>query len=114
MKAKLGLLLALVLAGCLSGVGCTGSSQRGWSGPVVVDDALYLGALEGEVFAYTLVDDPRPSAGQWWSFEPDERGVAYFYSTPTLADGIVYIGIYRGKLYALDAESGMLIWEYLR
>ena len=120
MKSKLGLLFALVLAASLFSLGadgacpgstaCGGSTVRGWSGPVVVDDALYLATVEGEIVAYTLVDEPRPGAIDWWPpFEPDERGVSAFYGTPAVANGVIYIGSYGGKVYAVDAESEILI-----
>jgi outer membrane protein assembly factor BamB len=33
-------------------------------------------------------------------------------SSPAVADGIVYVGSYDGKVYALDAMTGAYIWSY--
>ena len=29
-----------------------------------------------------------------------------------IVDGVVYVGSYDGKVYALDAETGELVWSY--
>jgi outer membrane protein assembly factor BamB/tRNA A-37 threonylcarbamoyl transferase component Bud32 len=33
-------------------------------------------------------------------------------SSPTVAEGIVYIGAYDNNLYALDAKTGRFVWKY--
>jgi outer membrane protein assembly factor BamB/tRNA A-37 threonylcarbamoyl transferase component Bud32 len=33
-------------------------------------------------------------------------------SSPTVAEGIVYIGAYDNNLYALDAQTGQFVWKY--
>jgi outer membrane protein assembly factor BamB/tRNA A-37 threonylcarbamoyl transferase component Bud32 len=33
-------------------------------------------------------------------------------SSPTVAEGIVYIGAYDNNLYALDAQTGRFVWKY--
>ena len=33
-------------------------------------------------------------------------------SSPTVADGVVYVGSFDGHLYALDAGSGALRWKF--
>jgi outer membrane protein assembly factor BamB/predicted Ser/Thr protein kinase len=33
-------------------------------------------------------------------------------SSPTVAEGIVYVGSYDNNLYALDAKTGQFIWKY--
>lgn len=33
-------------------------------------------------------------------------------SSPTVAEGIVYVGAYDNNLYALDAKKGQFIWKY--
>lgn len=44
-----------------------------------------------------------------WSFEAEDA----IYSTPVIgADGMLYIGSYDGKLYALNASSGKLKWVF--
>jgi len=33
-------------------------------------------------------------------------------SSPTVAEGIVYVGAYDNNLYALDAKTGQFVWKY--
>jgi len=33
-------------------------------------------------------------------------------SSPALADNTIYIGSDDGKLYALDADNGAMLWEF--
>jgi outer membrane protein assembly factor BamB len=35
------------------------------------------------------------------------------YSSPAVANGVVYIGSHNGYVYALDARTGAKLWEYL-
>lgn len=39
---------------------------------------------------------------------PSRRGI---HGTPTIANGLVYIGAYDGALYAFDVDSGRLVWR---
>ncbi len=129
MKPRFWLLFALLMAGLLVFAGCAGAPIRGWSGPVAVEDALYVGTMQGKVVSFTLVSEPRPAAVEWWRFPPRGQpglggGVAGgflacgpapaagIYSTPFVANGVVYIGTYNGKVYAIDASTGTEIWEY--
>lgn len=43
-----------------------------------------------------------------WTYETD-GGI---WSSPVVADGVVYIGSYDKHLYALSAETGELLWRY--
>jgi outer membrane protein assembly factor BamB len=38
---------------------------------------------------------------------------AAIFSSPTVANGVVYIGSQDDKLYAFDAETGTLLWSYM-
>jgi outer membrane protein assembly factor BamB len=54
-------------------------------------------------------DDGDISNGQLrWTFT---TGTAV-YSSPTLADGFVYVWSCDGKIYALDASTGAKIWDF--
>ncbi len=33
-------------------------------------------------------------------------------SSPAVADGVVYVGSYDGKVYALNAATGAYVWSY--
>ena len=58
---------------------------------------------------YENVLDPATAGdlAQVWSY-----AVGSMYSSPTVADGIVYIGSDDFSLYALDAATGVLKWSY--
>ena len=34
------------------------------------------------------------------------------YSSPAIADGIVYVGSWGGEVYAFDASTGAVVWSY--
>lgn len=43
-----------------------------------------------------------------WEFACEDE----IFSSPTIAEGTVYIGCYDTNLYALDAKTGRFIWKY--
>ncbi len=47
-------------------------------------------------------------ATQLWNFTTG-NGV---YSSPAVADGVVYVGGYDGNMYALNAANGVKLWNY--
>jgi outer membrane protein assembly factor BamB/predicted Ser/Thr protein kinase len=53
---------------------------------------------------------PRPDGGVLpiWEFRCEDE----VRSSPTVSDGIVYIGAYDNNLYALDAKTGAFHWKY--
>ena len=82
----------------------TGSSHYVYedSSPVAVNGVVYFASINGNVYAV----DARTGA-QLWSF----LSTSIIYSTPTVANGVVYVGSY-GNLYALNASSGAKLWSY--
>ena len=114
-------LLVPILIGVLLLSGCIGRFQpQGWSGPVVEDGILYIGSQKGKLLALDT-----SNRNTIWEFAPEARQASTFnlgcspsapalvtYGTPAVSGDMVYIGSYDGKLYALDAKSGMRRWEY--
>jgi outer membrane protein assembly factor BamB len=57
-----------------------------------------------------------------WGYPPggpgscasQQQGVGPFYSSPIVVKGMVFAGSSNGHLYALDAGTGSLIWQYPR
>jgi outer membrane protein assembly factor BamB len=45
-----------------------------------------------------------------WRFTPPESGG--FRASPIVYKGVVYVGSGNGRLYALDANTGTLLWQY--
>ena len=41
-----------------------------------------------------------------------QQGNAYVFSSPTVAGGVVYVGVLNGTLEARDLDSGELLWEF--
>lgn len=95
------MLTVIGLSGCAS-VG----DPEGWSGPVVTDDTIYVGTLEGDLRAIQV------STGDTeWIFElRGESNQTGVYGTPFIVEGIIYFGGYDGQLYAVS-RSGDTIWE---
>lgn len=48
------------------------------------------------------------SGSQVWEF----KGIGRSISTPSIADGVLYISDYSGRVYALDAMTGESFWEF--
>ena len=60
--------------------------------------------------ASTLVED--------WSFNDppptfEDQPAASFFSTPTVVNGVVFIGSNTGMFYALDEATGAVLWQQL-
>jgi outer membrane protein assembly factor BamB len=72
------------------------------SSPVVVDGQVYIGSLDGNVYA--LAADTGTIN---WTFKTGNKVRA----TPTVDNGSVYIGSWDRSTYALDALTGQLLWK---
>jgi outer membrane protein assembly factor BamB len=58
-----------------------------------------------------LADPNRvPTLKVKWTFDPPEPG--QFRASPIVWKGIVYVGSGAGRLYAIDADTGKLLWQY--
>ena len=97
------------------------------STPAVADGLVYFLNLDGTFHAVNVGD-----GNLAWSFQTlgEERFAArhymgirqsdepirdpwdFYLSSPLVADGRVYVGSSDSHLYALDAESGNLLWAY--
>jgi outer membrane protein assembly factor BamB len=72
--------------------------------PAIVDDTVYLGDLDGRVFAINLADGKLR-----WQREFEDSG---FVASPSVHDGRVFIGDYYGMFYCLDAATGKDLWTF--
>ncbi|MGK5532741.1 outer membrane protein assembly factor BamB family protein [Streptomyces sp. URMC 129] len=88
------------------------SGERRWafatgdavvSSPAVADGTVYVGSLDGSLYALDAA-----SGARRWAYSTAERVL----SSPLVADGVVYVGSLDGQLYALDAENGERLWEF--
>ena len=99
-----------LLAGLLLLAGCTadniGGVGSGWNALTVHDGVVYVGTKEGWVQALADGDSNVPAS--LWRFpgpgaSVDIKGV---YSTPLVAEGLLFVAAENGFLYALDPENG--------
>jgi len=109
------ILLAIsVLAGCVGGT-------RSWPGTASEGDVLYVGTMDGRVVSLN------PDSGsRKWDWQPTEgSGQAssfscagstlvggFLYGAPAVANGRVFVAFHTGKVYAIDAVSGVQQWAY--
>jgi outer membrane protein assembly factor BamB len=85
--------------------------------PTVADDALILGTrtrLNGTLGAGYVVALNKSDGSERWRFPlPDSAGIpGGAINSGTAFDGTVIIGSVTTRLYALDIETGELIWEH--
>ncbi len=68
-------------------------------------ERIFVADNEGFLYGVNLAD----GRAAWDnSFKAEER----FWSSPTVADGVVYIGNMDHSVYALNAETGGLLWRF--
>jgi outer membrane protein assembly factor BamB len=72
--------------------------------PVIINDTLYTGSYGNAVYALDTV-----SGKARWVYHTDGR----VYVAPSVDHGVVYAGIGNDgpRLFAIDAQSGKLIWH---
>lgn len=96
-------------AGADEAVACATASHAGGDWP------MYGNGLENtheQKAESTISTDNVGSLKAVWRFSPvDEGGTGQMQSTPTVAEGCVYITTSSGFIYALNADSGQLVWK---
>ncbi|MFC1897460.1 PQQ-binding-like beta-propeller repeat protein [Chloroflexota bacterium] len=119
LLSKMLLLLVILLLSGLTTSGCVeGLQPIGWSGGIVADGSLFLGSIEGRLVAVDTSDGTRQWSDQITTTTPggfgcttSTTGVA-IYGTPAVAEDLVYVGAYNGKIYAFDSSSLQKRWVY--
>jgi outer membrane protein assembly factor BamB len=74
-----------------------------WTAGATAAVAVTGGAVWGGLRLAGVIGGPGP-----WRFETGDK----VYSSPLVANGVVYIGSNDSVLYALDAGSGTEVWRY--
>jgi outer membrane protein assembly factor BamB len=74
------------------------------SAPLIVGHVLYFGSWDRHVYALDL---RRKRNRVLWSFETDDKVVA----APAYANGTLFAGTNGGRIYALNARTGRLLWR---
>jgi outer membrane protein assembly factor BamB len=100
--ALIGLLLALVLGGC-----ATGLTASSWPG--ITADANYA-YLAGGPYIYAI---NLQTGVEVWRFPAKAATATPFYATPMLtSDGQLIVGSFDHKLYSLNPASGAENWRF--
>ena len=93
-----------VLAGCdAARIG----GPEGWSAGAVQDGILYIGTMEGEVLAVNKETGDTQWRRELPTGEDADRAI---YGRPAVADNVILVGGYDGRLYAYD-HAGDLEWQ---
>lgn len=79
------------------------TQDRVWATPVVVEDTVYIAALDHHLYAVDLT-----TGEQRWSLEMGGAIAA----TPVYANGDLWIGDFSATLYQVDLESRSVAWTY--
>ena len=76
-----------------------------YSSPTVSNSVVYFGSTNGDLYALNAT-----SGAYLWSYY---TGGTIYFSSPAVANGVVYIGSYGGgAIYALNATTGGYLWSY--
>lgn len=112
-RAALYCLLALC---CLLSLACLpGTTDARGSAYVNWPQYLYSAAHSSDNTAATTINTASASTlSRVWQFIPAQApvgGLIGFYSSPTVYDGVVYIGARNGYFYAIRETTGDVIWQ---
>ena len=102
-RIVIGLTLALALL--LTACGAESDSWAGLSGSLE-GDAVYV-AYDNKIVAV----DAR-SGDEIWAYPPKDDRDAKFYAEPTVYNGTIYIGDYKGRLHAINSDDGTNRWTF--
>jgi outer membrane protein assembly factor BamB len=74
----------------------------------------YTGLRQGYQPAATPLSNPAkvPTLAVRWTFTPPNGEGGAFYASPIVVSNRVFIGSSSGYLYALNASTGALLWQY--
>lgn len=93
-----------------------GTGGRIRSAPAVHEGVAYVGAGDGIVYGVALNDGT-----EVWRFETEGHGLdaadwgfdrRQIYASPTIVDGVLYVGSRDASLYAVDLASGQPRWTF--
>ena len=108
-KASFALLLSMSLL-LMASMGCSRiSNPQGWSGGVIVDDALIMGSMDGQVLSI----NPDNGTQNWppakIRVEEKQENKRAVYGTPAIYQDVVFVASYDGKVQAFALHDGRLL-----
>jgi eukaryotic-like serine/threonine-protein kinase len=84
--------------------------------PVVSQEVLYIGSHDNTLYAFDtnrcLNIAPNTNCPTLWTWTAPAQAAQAFESSPTVANGVVYVGSLDHNLYIYDARSGTLLQHY--
>ena len=103
------LTLCLILL-LLVTIGCTSiNNAQGWSGALINDGHIVLTSMDGHI----MVLDKQTGKHVW---KPDlirvnekEESKRASYGIPAVSQGIVFVGVYDGKIQAVEKDTGRIV-----
>ena len=107
-KASFALLLSMSLL-LMASMGCSRiSNPQGWSGGVIVDDALIMGSMDGQVLSI----NPDNGTQNWppakIRVEEKQENKRAVYGPPAIYQDVVFVASYDGKVQAFALHEGRL------
>ncbi len=107
------LLLLLIIAIALGALGCSAAPSRGWSGPLLSGDVLYVGTIQGKVaaceasnggleWARTVAQLSGGTGFSCISCGGGQSTAMSLYGTPAVRDDRLYVGTY--------SDDGQVLW----
>jgi len=91
-------------------LGCSRiSGAQGWSGVLVDDNRLVLVSMDGHI----MVLDKNTGKHMWEPIEmrvkEDDEKKRAVYGLPAVSNGIVFVGVYSGKIQAVEVDTGRTV-----
>ena len=80
------------------------------SAPIVAAGVIYFGGYSRTVEGSVLIANGPNGEGTLWSTNPS--GVYQLLGSPAVANGLVFAVYGNGTLYALNAKTGTITWQY--
>lgn len=71
--------------------------------PTVVNNVLYVGAFDHNVYAFNAT-----TGAKLWSFQTNGP----VYAAPVVVNGVLYVGSDDHNVYALNAATGAKLWSF--
>ena len=93
-----------------SGKGCAKADHPGGDWPSMSHDLRNTRHQDAEK---KITPARAATLATTWEFETPAEDASTFSGTPVIADGCVYVGSQSGWVYALNADTGKLVWSTL-